>query len=122
MDNIILKIESIKKSFLRNIIDIRGKKEDERFYIVDDLDLLIHKGKITALIGGNGAGKTTLFNIISGFIKADSGLIMYNNNQISLIGLPPYKITRLGIGRMFQDNHIFQDMNILDNMLKKQQK
>ena len=119
MNEDILQINSIKKSFVRNIIDIRGKEEDERFFIIDDLDLQVPQGKITALIGGNGAGKTTLFNIISGFMSPDSGDIMYqaDNKQMSIIGLLPYKITRLGIGRMFQDDHIFHDMSVLDNML-----
>jgi len=119
MNDIILQIESIKKSFVRNIINIRGEQEDERFYIIDDLDLLIPQGKITALIGGNGAGKTTLFNIISNFIKADSGDVLYKKNDslMSIIGLPTFKITRMGIGRMFQDDHIFPNMSVLENML-----
>jgi len=119
MNNIILQIESIKKSFVRNIINVRGEQEDERFYIIDDLDLLIPRGKITALIGGNGAGKTTLFNIISRFIEADSGNVLYqkNGDPISLLSLRPFKVSRLGIGRLFQDDHIFSNMSVLDNML-----
>jgi len=115
----ILNIESIRKSFVRNIKNIRGKNEDERFYILEDIDLLVPKGKVTALIGGNGAGKTTLFNIISGFFKADDGKIDFqpNGSLIGITGLNAYKIARLGIGRMFQDNHIFQYMTVMENML-----
>jgi len=119
MNDIILEIDSIKKSFVRNIVNIRGEQEDERFNIIDDLDLLIPQGKITALIGGNGAGKTTLFNIISNFTDADSGDVLYkkNGSSVSILGLPPFKITRMGIGRMFQDDHIFPNMSVLENML-----
>lgn len=119
MDDIILNIDSIKKSFVRNIINVRGENDDERFNLIDDLDLLVPRGKITALIGGNGAGKTTLFNIISGFITADEGIIGFRSNgtEKNIAGLAPHKISRLGIGRMFQDNHIFQNMSILENML-----
>ena len=119
MEEIILQVDSLKKSFVRNIINKRGEEADERFFIIDDLNLFIPKGKITALIGGNGAGKTTLFNIISGFIEADSGDVVFQGNpkEISLLKLPPHKITRLGIGRMFQDSHIFQGMTVLENML-----
>ncbi len=115
----ILYIDSIRKSFVRNIINVRGKDEDERFYVLEDIDLEIPKGKVTALIGGNGAGKTTLFNIISGFFRADDGKIDYKPNGSSkgITGLNPHKIARLGIGRMFQDNHIFQNMTVLENML-----
>ena len=114
----ILEIESVVKSFSRNIINVRGVEEDERFYIIDDLSLTVPLRKITALIGGNGAGKTTLFNVISGFVPADSGKVFfYNQRKIKLMDLQPYKITRLGIGRLFQDNHIFLNMTVLDNML-----
>lgn len=115
----ILNIDSIRKSFVRNIVNVRGKDEDERFYLLDDIDLLIPKGKVTALIGGNGTGKTTLFNIISGFFKADEGKISFqpNGSLREISGLNAYKIARLGIGRMFQDNHIFQNMTVLENML-----
>ena len=119
MSDFILEIKSIRKSFVRNIINIRGEQEDERFFIIDSLDINIERGKITALIGGNGAGKTTLFNAISGLTKIDSGDIIYNidDKRISLVELAPHKISRLGIGRMFQDEHIFPELTVLDNML-----
>jgi len=119
MNDYILEINSVKKSFVKNIINIRGEEEDERFFIIDDLDLNIKRGKITALIGGNGAGKTTLFNAISGLMKIDTGDIFYKKEDetISIVDLPAYKITRLGIGRMFQDDHIFPDLSVLDNMM-----
>jgi len=119
MSDKILEIESVKKSFIRNIINIRGSQEDERFFILDELDLDIEKGKITALIGGNGAGKTTLFNAVSGLMKIDEGDILFRKDDkaISIVNLPPYKITNLGIGRMFQDDHIFPDLSVMDNML-----
>lgn len=119
MNNVILEINSIKMSFVRNIINIRGEQEDERFYIIDDLDLFVPKGKITALIGGNGAGKTTLFNIISRFVEADSGDILFktNGNTTNLLQQKPFKIAELGIGRLFQDDHILSNLSVLDNML-----
>jgi len=118
MNNDILKIEDLNKSFTRNIINMRGKEENERFNIIDELDLFIPESKITALIGGNGAGKTTLFNIISRFTESDSGRISFHNNQwLNILKQPAYKLKHIGIGRLFQDNHIFQQMTVLENML-----
>jgi len=83
---------------------------------VDDVSLTVSEGKITSLIGPNGAGKTTLFNLISGFLKPDKGAIYYNNHH-RLDGLPPWKIARLGIGRLFQDVRVFDRLSVLDNVL-----
>ena len=114
----ILEIESVTKGFSKNIVNLRGEEDNERFNIIDELSLMVPKNKVTALIGGNGAGKTTLFNVISGFIDADSGNIFFSNKErINLIGLQPHCITRFGIGRLFQDNHIFLGMTVLENMM-----
>ncbi len=116
---IILYIESLTKAFTSSYKDTDGGKGSEQHLIVDNLCLKVPKGKIAALIGGNGAGKTTLFNIISGFVKPDKGNIKFfgNGSEYELLKQIPEHITNLGIGRMFQDNHIFPEMNVLDNML-----
>lgn len=82
---------------------------------VDDVSLGFEMGKITALVGPNGAGKTTVFNLISGFIQPDSGEIYYKGKNI--VGLPPWKIANLGIGRLFQDVRVFKRMKVLDNVM-----
>ncbi len=117
--NDILTIQSLTKGFTRKIKNLSGDDENEQYWIIKDLSLSIPKGKIIAIIGGNGAGKTTLFNIISGFLKPDSGIIKYNNNGyfVNLTGLSPFRIANLGIGRLFQDNHIFPELSVLDNLL-----
>jgi ABC-type branched-subunit amino acid transport system ATPase component len=109
----ILKIDTLKKSFFN------AKNQDDSLSVLSGLSLDLTKGKVTALIGGNGSGKTTLFNMISGFLRPDSGSILYfsNGSWININKTMPHEISRAGIGRMFQDNHIFRNMTVLENML-----
>jgi len=82
---------------------------------VDDLSFDIDKNSITALIGPNGSGKTSAFNCLTGFYKATSGSILYNNE--SLIGLQPYQITYKKIIRTFQNVRLFRNMTVLENVM-----
>jgi branched-chain amino acid transport system ATP-binding protein len=67
---------------------------------VDDVSVDVEENTLLGIIGPNGSGKTTFVNIISGFVRPDSGSVLFRGK--SLIGLPPYKVTNLGIGRSFQ--------------------
>jgi len=110
MKKIILSIRHISKSFY--------SKTSGNNYILKNLDLDIGRNQITALIGGNGTGKTTLFNIISRFVEPDNpknAKILYNDKN--LLTYNAYQLASLGIGRLFQDAHIFPDLSILENML-----
>ncbi|MFM2305268.1 MAG: hypothetical protein RLZZ135_2681 [Cyanobacteriota bacterium] len=72
-------------------------------------------GSITGLIGPNGAGKTTFFNLLSNFIRPDSGRIELNGQKIDR--LQPYQIARLGMVRTFQVAKALSRMSVLENML-----
>jgi branched-chain amino acid transport system ATP-binding protein len=75
----------------------------------------VPEGSLYGLIGPNGAGKTTVFNLLSGFLPPTQGDIFYNGDKIT--GLPPERITRLGIARTFQNIRLFEDLSVLDNVL-----
>lgn len=98
----ILSVENLSKSF--------GGIHANR-----DISFDINAGEILGIIGPNGAGKSTLFDLITGYTKADSGQIVFNNNDI--FGMRPDKISNLGIGRTFQKLKPFADLTLLENVM-----
>ena len=81
----------------------------------NDVDFTIPRGLIVALIGPNGAGKTTFFNMLTGVYAPTSGKILFDGEEIG--DLPPHTITKLGIGRTFQNIRLFENMTALENVL-----
>jgi branched-chain amino acid transport system permease protein len=82
---------------------------------VDDVTLAVTAGTIHGIIGPNGAGKTTLFNVINGFLRADTGSITFAGTE--LVGRKPHEICRYGIGRTFQVVRAFPRMTVLENVI-----
>ncbi len=78
-------------------------------------NLQVEKGSIAGLIGPNGSGKTTLFNVITGYVKPDSGTVTFDG--VDITGAEPDKVFARGIGRTFQLTRIFARMTVLENML-----
>lgn len=87
-----LRIESVHKVFNENTLD--------EFTALKDLSLSVSEGEFVTVIGGNGAGKSTLFNIISGSILCDSGLVELDGTDITY--MPVHKRASY-VGRIFQD-------------------
>jgi branched-chain amino acid transport system ATP-binding protein len=83
-------------------------------HAVHDLDLVIREREIVSVIGPNGAGKTTIFNLITGVYTPTEGDIRFAEESIA--GLPPDKITRLGIARTFQSLRLFLNMTVKENV------
>lgn len=81
---------------------------------VSDVDLQVNRGETLAIIGPNGAGKTTFYNMVSGRMKPSDGRIIFESRDIT--GLPPHRISRLGISRSFQINNIFTEMTVRANV------
>lgn len=81
---------------------------------VKDFDITLKKSDLAGLIGPNGAGKTTVFNMITGLYIPSDGEIIFQGDRIA--GLEPHEITRLGIGRTFQNIRLFQNLTVLDNV------
>lgn len=83
--------------------------------VVRDISLSVNTGEIIGLLGPNGAGKTTCFYMITGLIKPDSGKILLDDQDISL--MPMYKRALMGIGYLPQESSIFRGLSVEDNIL-----
>jgi branched-chain amino acid transport system ATP-binding protein len=81
---------------------------------VDAVNLEVKEGTIHSIIGPNGAGKTTLFNMLTGEIPPTGGEVHFQGKNIT--GLKPYQIARIGIGRSFQQNSLFKNLTVLENV------
>ena len=81
---------------------------------VQNVDMYMNRGELIGLIGPNGAGKTTTFNMLTGVYTPTEGSIMFDGKSIS--GLDPYKVTRGGISRTFQNIRLFKELSVLDNV------
>ena len=82
---------------------------------IQDFSLEANTGEIHGIIGPNGAGKTTIFNVISGVYPADQGSVHLDGQDVTK--MEQYKITRLGMGRTFQNIRLFKGLTVLENVL-----
>jgi branched-chain amino acid transport system ATP-binding protein len=82
---------------------------------VSNLDFHIDEGEIVGIIGPNGSGKTTFLNLITGFLKPNSGSITFRKEEIS--NLPRYAVCQRGIARTFQLCKPFMDFTALQNVM-----
>lgn len=81
---------------------------------VSDVNLELNKGELVGLIGPNGAGKTTFFNLLTGVYVPTEGSISLEGEKLN--GQAPYKITKKGISRTFQNIRLFGELSVLDNV------
>lgn len=99
MENIILRLEKISKSFS----DVR---------VLNDIDLEVKKGEFVTLLGSSGCGKTTTLRIIAGLETADSGKVYLNGTDVT--NLDPNK---RNVNTVFQNYALFPHLNVFDNIV-----
>ena len=100
-DDYILQAQGLSKQF-------RG------FYAVKGVNLQVRRHSIHALIGPNGAGKTTCFNLLTTFLKATEGTIVFNGRNIERSD--PASVADSGLVRSFQISAVFGQMTVLENV------
>ena len=82
--------------------------------VVFDVSLAVEKGQIVFLSGRNGAGKTTLFRTIAGFLKPQTGDVLFNGG--SIVSFRPFQVALKGIKYIHQDKQVFSSMTVRENM------
>jgi len=90
------------------------KKKFGELAAVDEVDLSLQAGIITAIIGPNGAGKTTLINLLTGYLLPNAGKIYFKGEDIT--NLPADKRVRKRICRSFQITNIFPKLSVFQNV------
>ncbi|MDQ1381294.1 MAG: branched-chain amino acid transport system ATP-binding protein livF, partial [Actinomycetota bacterium] len=85
---------------------------------LSDVSLSARAGEILGFIGPNGAGKTTLFDVISGFLPADEGTILFGDegDRYDITRVPAAKRARFGLGRSFQDGRLFGSLSVRETI------
>ncbi|HMF21136.1 MAG TPA: ABC transporter ATP-binding protein [Pseudolabrys sp.] len=97
------------------LLQVRGlDKYFGGLHAVRDVSFDLQSGAITGVLGPNGAGKTTMFNLLTGFIRADSGTVLFDGH--SLAGLVPHQIVNRGLARTFQLARPFAGMTVVENV------
>src|SRR6478736_4023140 len=98
------------------LLEIAGLSKAYRgIHAVRNTSFRVEQGTITGLIGPNGSGKTTTIDCITGFQQADAGRIRLEDRDIS--DLPPQRIARAGLLRTFQTVRIYDDFDLMQNLL-----
>ena len=91
-----------------------ANKSIESKVLFKNIDFELENKKITGLLGANGAGKTSLFRAIAGLSKIDSGKITFFETNVTNINLE--KRSNLGLSYVPQENSLFEDLCLEDNL------
>ncbi len=101
MSELILAVEDLTVSF-------------DGFKAVDGLNFYVEKDELRVVIGPNGAGKTTLLDMICGKTKPTAGTIKFKYRDLA--EMIEFQITRLGVGRKFQNPSVYEDLTVFENL------
>ena len=99
--SLILSVEDLTVSF-------------DGFKAVDGLNFYVDENELRCVIGPNGAGKTTLLDMICGKTKPSAGTIKFRNYRLN--DMIEYQITRVGVGRKFQNPSTYEDLTVQENL------
>ncbi len=84
--------------------------------VLENLDLDIPTGKVTAVLGPSGAGKTTILRLVTGQLKPDSGAVWLGDTRVDRLGGKALGRLRRDIGVLLQNGALFTDLTSFDNV------
>ena len=84
--------------------------------ILEGLNMSFARGKLTAVMGGSGCGKTTVLRLLGGQVRANSGKVLFENEDISLLNNEGLIKIRRKMGMLFQFGALFTDMSVFENV------
>ena len=84
--------------------------------ILDDVSLVVPRGKVTALMGASGGGKTTILRLIGGQNRAQSGQTLFDGQDIGPMKQPALYAARRRMGMLFQFGALFADLSVFENV------
>ncbi len=102
-------MDEVKTLSLSHLAKRYGKR-----WVVKDISFAMHSGEVVGLLGPNGAGKTTTFYMVVGFIKADRGKILLEDQDISHLVM--YQRAKLGLSYLPQEPSVFRKLSVRDNL------
>jgi phospholipid/cholesterol/gamma-HCH transport system ATP-binding protein len=84
--------------------------------VLNDVSFIVPKGRMTIMLGASGAGKSVALKLILGLIRPDSGTILVNGQRIEAMGEQELLRMRADIGMLFQENALFDSLNVAGNV------
>ena len=84
--------------------------------ILDDISLLVPRGKVTALLGASGGGKTTILRLIGGQNRAQSGQLLFDGQDVTPMDQKQLYAARRRMGMLFQFGALFADLSVFENV------
>ena len=84
--------------------------------ILDDVSLSVPRGKVTALMGASGGGKTTILRLIGGQNRAQSGELLFDEQDVTPMNQQQIYAARRRMGMLFQFGALFADLSVFENV------
>ena len=96
------------------MLSIRDLRKTFKVPVVKGVDLDVHQGEVVGLLGSNGAGKSTTFRMVMGIFQPTSGSVSFLGQEVTR--WPMFRRARAGMGYLAQEQSVFQDLSVEDNL------